>query len=195
LVINDDPKAPIIKSFSKRRTIAGILLYAVIICFAFAINSFRHSDPTLTGLPPTTELVLGLVIGIGLLIIAFFLWRCPACNKFLGFKTDLKWCPHCKEKLEPDWTKTEKPVMATFKKKKRLVYILGGTAFVFMVPMFIASNNPQSKIALICAIIAGIVDLGIFIFIFVIWRCPNCNKYLGRYVSSNCPRCGVRLRM
>jgi hypothetical protein len=196
LVINDDPKEQIIKSFSKRRTIAGILLYAAIICFAFAINSFRHSNPTLTGLSPNLELGLGVCVGIGLLVCLVFLWRCPGCNKFLGFKTDLKWCPHCKERLEPDWTQIKKPVMAMFKKKKRISYILTAIFCISTIPLFIVVNNPQSKIAGTFAALALVIDFGIIIYAFITWRCPNCNSYFWFDSNpKNCPRCGVRLRI
>jgi hypothetical protein len=196
LVINDDPKELIIKSFSRRRTISGILLYATLACFALAINSFRHSDPTLTGLSPSLELGLGISVGIGLLVCLFFLWRCPGCNKFLGFKTNLKWCPHCKERLEPDWTKTEKPVMTMFKKKKKTMYILMAIMFIGLIPMYIASINPESKIAGVFGIIAIPFVFGALIYMFITWRCPNCKSYFW-YESnpSNCPRCGIRLRM
>lgn len=46
--------------------------------------------------------------------------------------------------------------------------------------------------------------LGVAVFIFVLgaiafslwnWRCPACNKYLGKGISpSFCPKCGVALR-
>jgi hypothetical protein len=195
MVINEDSKLTVIRVFSKRKTIVSILIYAALVCFTLAINSIRYSNPTLTGLPSSVELGLGLGFGIGLLTVVFLLWRCPACNKFIGLKATQKVCPHCKAGLEPDWTKTEKPVMEMFKKRKRLVYILATLMFVFFIPIYIASNNTQSKIALIFAVIAGVIDFGIFISIFIIWRCPNCNKYLGKYVSSNCPKCGVRLKM
>jgi hypothetical protein len=195
LVINDNPKEQTIKSFSKLRTIVCILLYAAIICFAFAINSFRHSNPTITGLSAKTELWLGIGIGAVILFILYFIWRCPSCKKFLGFNTNPKLCSHCKARLEPDWTKTEKPVMAMFKKKKRLYYILSVLVFVFFIPIFFAVNNPQSQIALIFAIIAGIIDFGILISIFITWRCPNCKSYFWDDTNpKNCPRCGVRLR-
>jgi hypothetical protein len=197
MVLNEDPKQQIIKSFSKRKTITGILLYAALACFALVIFSLRHPDPTLTGLPSNLELGLGLGFGVGLLIIVFFLWRCPACNKFIGLRTNSKVCPHCKAGLEPDWTQTkDKPVMALFKKKKKTMYILGAIIVVGFIPMFIADNNPESKIALISVIVAVVIDFGIFISMFIIWRCPNCNSYLGNSMNpSNCPKCDVRLRM
>lgn len=41
--------------------------------------------------------------------------------------------------------------------------------------------------------IPGLIALGIFTF--VNWRCPGCNRYLGRGLSpSYCPGCGTRLK-
>jgi fatty acid desaturase len=43
--------------------------------------------------------------------------------------------------------------------------------------------------------IAFAVILGTLVFSLSNWRCPACNKYLGKGIGpSFCPRCGVPLR-
>jgi len=40
-----------------------------------------------------------------------------------------------------------------------------------------------------------IIIIGALIFSFRNWRCPACNKYLGKAVSLRfCPKCGIALR-
>ncbi len=50
---------------------------------------------------------------------------------------------------------------------------------------------PQSYV--LCAALAGIA--GLVLFSFRNWRCPACDRYLGRAMNpSFCSRCGVPLR-
>jgi rubrerythrin len=42
---------------------------------------------------------------------------------------------------------------------------------------------------------AFVVIAGFVAFAFTNWRCPACNKYLGKtFNPSFCPKCGVALR-
>lgn len=43
--------------------------------------------------------------------------------------------------------------------------------------------------------VAVLVITGMMVFSIRNWRCPACNRYLGRTLNPNfCPKCGVALR-
>lgn len=73
---------------------------------------------------------------------------------------------------------------------------------IIIVPVFgvllYAKENPKSillglnydEIELISVVIIGLV----LIFSFINWRCPNCQKYIGKKINPNhCSNCGVEL--
>lgn len=95
--------------------------------------------------------------------------------------------------------KNKDQIMKSFKKKKRLNYII--TIVVFAVAFFalwfvnnreyFTNDNTRTYILyLICAVTLGGLAASI-----VNWRCPACNKYLGRSMDpSVCRKCGAKLR-
>ena len=94
-----DPEQ-VIQTFTRRRLNQKVLNYVAFFGFAFTIITRRYSDPTLTGLPASTELVIGLLVGFGALLYSYFNWRCPACRKFLGIKSKLTACPKCRAQFK-----------------------------------------------------------------------------------------------
>ena len=93
-------------------------------------------------------------------------------------------------------------VQEKFKKIKRnqIVAILGTIVFdiIMLIAIFTEVSSPIESMSIatiiIVAIIACIVTIGVVIFTIINWRCPNCNKYLGRSIGSKfCKNCGEKL--
>ena len=74
--------------------------------------------------------------------------------------------------------------IAELKKKKRDLTI-GGIAT--LIAMFLCTKTPYNLLIFVPII-------GYIIFSVKIWRCPNCNLYLGKARNlKNCKGCGERL--
>jgi protein-S-isoprenylcysteine O-methyltransferase Ste14 len=95
MAINVDHKIDVIRSFKKRKLIVNILQYLAILGAVFAIFALTHRDPTLTGLPYTTEVVLGAILFVVAGIAFYLTWKCPSCKKFLGISVRTKACRKC----------------------------------------------------------------------------------------------------
>jgi len=90
-------------------------------------------------------------------------------------------------------------IIKSYKRKKRLNYII--TIIVFAVAFFafwftnnrdyFSNDNTRVYIVyLICA-----VSIGGLLASIINWRCPACNKYLGRSMDPKvCRKCGVKLQ-
>src|SRR5512136_878471 len=96
-----NPREHTVKAFIKRKTEANILLYLAFFFIFLGIIAVRYSGISFIELDSKIELALGLVIGIALMAITYFRWRCPACGKLLSVKVDIRECPHCKAGLAP----------------------------------------------------------------------------------------------
>ena len=95
--------------------------------------------------------------------------------------------------------KSKDQIIKSFKKKKRLNYII--TIFVFAVAFFafwFANNreyfsNDNTRIYILYLICAA--SLGGLAALVLNWRCPSCNKYLGRSMNLKvCRKCGAKLQ-
>ncbi len=93
-------------------------------------------------------------------------------------------------------------VQEKFKKIKRnqIVVILEIIIFdiIMLIAIFTEVSSPIESMSIatiiIVAIIACVVTIGVVIFTIINWRCPNCNKYLGRSIASKfCKNCGANL--
>ena len=93
-------------------------------------------------------------------------------------------------------------VQEKFKKIKRnqIVVILEIIIFdiVMLIAIFTEVSGPIELLSIatiiIVAIIVCVVTIGVVIFTIMNWRCPNCNKYLGRSISCKfCKNCGEKL--
>ncbi len=72
-----------------------------------------------------------------------------------------------------------------FKKKKLYLSIAGVIAFI---AMLICTKLPYNNILIFVPI------TGYIAFAVKIWRCPNCNLYLGKARNlKNCKGCGEKL--
>jgi hypothetical protein len=100
---------------------------------------------------------------------------------------------------DPLGNKNKNQIIESFKKKKRFNYII--TIFVFAVAFFAfwyANNreyfsNDDTRIYIVYAICAA--TLGGLAVSIINWRCPSCNKYLGRSMGPKvCRKCGAKLQ-
>jgi len=93
----------------------------------------------------------------------------------------------------------EKIIIEEFKIKKRRQIILTVPMIIGMIVIVIMGENPEFAIPGIPVmyLMFGIIGFYIFAIIFSLknWRCPACNKYLGKGMSPKfCQKCGVKLQ-
>ena len=75
-------------------------------------------------------------------------------------------------------------IQEEFKKRKRNQIIGTIIVSIAMVVVIITEGN----------ISPVVIIIGVVIFSFKNWRCPNCNKYLGKSLSPKfCQHCGEEL--
>jgi hypothetical protein len=198
MTVSQDPREQTVRAFIKRKTVSSVLIYIAFFFIFIGIISKRYAGAgvTITGLAPDTELALGLGIGIALLLITYYFWRCPACGKSIGFKVDVKACPHCKSGFTPYWKPDNEQrvynAYARIKKTRYFVYVLLIMFLFFSVSM--AGQLQPIPISSLYVVLGGIVmAFGIGDLLF--WRCPNCKSHLGRgWNPAACPRCDASLR-
>ena len=196
MTITLDPRAQTVRAFIKRKTVSSILIYIAFFFIFLAVISKRYAGVTFIGLAPDTEFALGLGIAIGLLIITFYLWRCPACGKSIGFKFDPKSCPHCKAGFTPYWKPdNEQRVFTAYARKKKARYLLYAVLIIFLFfSVMMAGQFQPVPLGALYFVLGGIV-LAFGIGDVIFWRCPNCNSHLGKgWNPSICPRCNIILR-
>lgn len=95
--------------------------------------------------------------------------------------------------LNPDQIKEE------FAKRKKRQYILSLPIILILVFAMLVSKHSEIEIfGLPNGIMVGLAFALVLVFVvFTIrnWRCPACDKYLGRSISMDyCPKCGVKFK-
>jgi hypothetical protein len=93
----------------------------------------------------------------------------------------------------------EKKTIEDFKKRRTRQIMVAIPMVIGMISLFVISENRDFSFAGISSlhISIGIVVLFVAaaVFSFKNWRCPACNKYLGKGISPKfCPKCGVKLQ-
>jgi len=70
-----------------------------------------------------------------------------------------------------------------------------------MIPLFVVVTLARRGSQELLGIPSQTFGMGFFLFVifgllfsFRNWRCPACDKYLGKGVRNYCPRCGVELQ-
>jgi hypothetical protein len=87
-----------------------------------------------------------------------------------------------------------------FKVRRKNQIVVAVIAIAFMVPLFLAREQPAVPTVMgipaqAYFIVFGLVIVGSLAFSLKNWRCPACSKYLGKNVSPRfCPGCGVSLQ-
>ncbi len=194
--VTADPRAQAVKAFIRRKTVLNIIIYVAAYFIFLAIVAKRYAAASMTGLAPDAEFALGLGIGAVLLLFTYYLWRCPACGKALGFRFDPKACRHCKTGFTPDWKPDgRRDIFTSFSRRKKARFFL--YAFLMLGAFYAAALLGQGRyISLggLYFILGGIV-LAFGIGDVLFWRCPNCRSHLGRaWNPAACYRCRTTLR-
>ena len=93
---------------------------------------------------------------------------------------------------------------ATFKqqfaerRKRQIILAIPLVALVVGFAVFADERSPAALPGIPASMVAPVffaVVVGALIFSFRNWRCPACDKYLGKGVSPRfCPKCGVALQ-
>lgn len=131
------------------------------------------------------------------------MWKCPSCKKPLGKHLNPKYCPHCSVSFQESNDNIHSEIDAVLVGKFSAILtrqkIVGIIFFVIFTPLLIVRYFLPGE----SDIISG--NIGLILILFFIatttlysrynWKCPNCNKYLGKNViNHSCPNCGVRLK-
>lgn len=93
----------------------------------------------------------------------------------------------------------EKKIFEEFKAKRKKQIFAALILIAVMIYIIIAGEKPELRSPGIPEkyLIYGIIGIFVAIagFSFKNWRCPVCNKYLGRGINpESCKNCGAKLR-
>ncbi len=92
------------------------------------------------------------------------------------------------------------PRIATqFKIRRARQFIVAIPIVLVLLGIYWFAGHPQASIiglpSHVVVLIGFAMITGAIIFSFTNWRCPSCNKYLGREINPKfCSKCGTRLR-
>ena len=94
---------------------------------------------------------------------------------------------------------SKESIQATFKVRRTRQIIISLLALACVVVMLYVNANPNEALwglsSLQVVIFALVAVVGLLAASFWNWRCPNCNKYLGRgWNPKQCPNCKTELR-
>jgi protein-S-isoprenylcysteine O-methyltransferase Ste14 len=78
------------------------------------------------------------------------------------------------------------------KRRQLQTIVIGGLVIAFGLGVLLQDKLPFSERWLV--LLWLLIAVGGTIFVFVVWRCPACGRYLGRGRFNYCRRCGVELR-
>jgi len=87
----------------------------------------------------------------------------------------------------------------TFARRRRHQLVIALPVMVAIIAAILGDEPGAGAVyglpAVVWAPILAVVVASALIFSFVNWRCPACNRYLGRGLNPKfCPKCGVQLR-
>ena len=81
------------------------------------------------------------------------------------------------------------------RKRQWIVLIPVLAVFALFLTMDEATGNTPIGPASAVLPLGFVITLGVVAFSFMNWRCPACNKYLGKGISPKfCSKCGVQLQ-
>ena len=97
--------------------------------------------------------------------------------------------------MELDRSNTE--ISEAFKRKRTRQILAVGPFVLAFIALLSVEHYSSSIFGLPRNIVLGIafaLIISILIFSFVNWRCPSCNKYLGKAINPKfCSKCSVQL--
>jgi hypothetical protein len=89
-------------------------------------------------------------------------------------------------------------IIAEFKKKRTRQIMAVGPIILAFIGLLSVENNPTGIFGLAPSTIlvtAFAVIISVLVFSFLNWRCPSCNKYLGKAINPKfCSKCGTQLK-
>ena len=89
-------------------------------------------------------------------------------------------------------------IIEAFKKKRTRQIMAVGPIILAFIALLSVEGNPTGMFGLPQKIVLGIafaLIISVLIFSLCNWRCPSCNKYLGKGINPKfCSKCGVQLR-
>ena len=83
-------------AFARRRMLQRTLMYLAYVPVIFALYVRWNPEFTVFGLSWGPLFGMGLGLAAVLIVSSYMVWRCPACNKFLGMNRHVHACKHCK---------------------------------------------------------------------------------------------------
>jgi len=78
-----------------------------------------------------------------------------------------------------------------FAKVRQRQLVVGGLAVLGLMLIVLSGRQAMSSFPLALVWVATIV--GLLMFSWWNWRCPACDRYLGKYPGRSCRKCGVSL--
>ena len=88
-------------------------------------------------------------------------------------------------------------IIEEFKRKRTRQIMAVGPVVLAFIALFSVEGNPTGIFGLssnIVLTIAFALIIFVLIYSFFNWRCPSCNKYLGKAINPKfCAKCGVQL--
>ena len=88
-------------------------------------------------------------------------------------------------------------LIAEFKKKRTRQFMAVGPIILAFIALLSVENNPAGIFGLApntILVAAFAVIISVLVFSFLNWRCPSCNKYLGKAINPKfCVKCGTQL--
>lgn len=89
-------------------------------------------------------------------------------------------------------------VVREFRKRRKRQLVVTGPFVLFIIYIVFTSENDKLNIfnlsETISLIIVFSIIIAMLVFSFKNWRCPACDKYLGKGINFKfCPRCGIHL--
>jgi len=96
-----------------------------------------------------------------------------------------------------EFNRSNAEIIEEFKKKRTRQFMAVGPFIVAFIGLLSIENNPTGIFGLApntILITAFAVIISVLIFSFLNWRCPSCNKYLGKAINPKfCSKCGTQL--
>jgi hypothetical protein len=99
-----------------------------------------------------------------------------------------------------EYTEEQKKEFKTQFAARRRRQLMVTVPFIIFIFLFAAINEGTGKVLGLIPVsvffpVFFIAIIGLLVFSFKNWRCPACNKYLGKaYNPSFCSKCGAGLR-
>ena len=88
-------------------------------------------------------------------------------------------------------------IVTEFKKRRTRQIMAIGPIVLAFIALLSVENNPTGIFGLSPSIIlvgAFAVIISVLVFSLLNWRCPSCNKYLGKAINPKfCSKCGTQL--